>query len=60
MKTKILLMIGLVLLVLLVGCGTNTQPTNTQQSQPFVGGGCGVKSIDSNNEIKELPMWSEL
>lgn len=62
MKTiNIILIIGIVLLISMVGCRADAQPTTAQQQQPYIGGGCGVASIDSDEDnINQLPVERRL
>lgn len=67
MKTKTLLIIGLIALVLLVGCtkGSNIADTpsyqqpNIQPSKGYVGGGCVVAPAEDNRDIGQLPIRNE-
>ena len=48
-------------MLVIVGCSeTDTQQQYQPQSNPQVGGGCGVIGVDSNNNIEQLPMGDEL
>lgn len=45
MKKTIIIIMIVVFSLLIVGCPT-TEQQPTQNSQPFIGGGCGVSSVD--------------
>lgn len=59
MKTiSLILIIGIVFLLLVVGCAkSNVQPS---QSGPYVGGGCGVEGPEDSNKKLINPLYMEL
>ena len=65
MRTKTLIILGMLALLLISGCNSGTNyaiPTQVQNpnNNQYVGGGCGVSGIDDYGDIKELPMWGDL
>ena len=67
MVNKKLIIIGLLLILVVAGCekvGTNygiTAPSSPQiQPSQYVGGGCTVKSIESNTQTIYIPLWMRL
>ena len=59
-----LLIIGIVLMLIIVGCSndplTKEEKKQYQQNPNQAGGGCGVIGVDSNKDIGQLPMGDDL
>ena len=55
---KTIIIIGIIFMLLIVGC--TKADVSVPSPNQYTGSGCGVKGIDINVEIKELPMRWEV